>query len=549
MDDNLINTRAKNLTKAIFQHESGMNFDAKGDNGTTYGAGQWQPETWKSHAKIVLGDENAPMTKDNQSVVAQGMMHKWIKEGKNAAQIAALWNSGSDKGWEDKVGAKTYPDGTTIKYNVPKYVKEVTDLYQKYKTEPSQTQQTEQTQPEKRGLLSTIAHGIINPVATMVARPFQAGAELLGASAEDVDKFSKEQLGGFVEPVPQNASDVVKDIGRAGETVALGMPVGTLKGAITAGAVMGAGSGLESNPTVSGAVTGGLLGGGLGLGGGLISKLLGKLPKTLVSSAFKDLTPPEIEKALQTKTIGTSNNLLNQSQKAIADYGTQIDNLLSKSEKTGIGGVVGGGSGNDAIRQTITQFPEFNSDKGMVKMLNKIKSLIPATLPGKASRGTILGLIDKIANGTATLTEKNTVRSAIDGATKGGYAKLAKALNPSAGHDLAMTFADALRGEVQNWVPETQPIFDEFSKEIAFRNAVRQAINKGKTGILGWNDIVPYMLGSNLGGLPGGLGTVALERGASNPAVKFGLAKGTQAVGKVLKPIASRAGLLSIGQK
>lgn len=407
-----------------------------------------------------------------------------------------------------------------------------------------QTPSTNEEKP-KQGFLSSVAHGIIDPVATMVARPFQAIAELAGASSEDVDKFSKEHLGGFVAPVPQNASDVVKDIGRGAQTVALGMPVGTLGGAAKAGAVMGAGGGLEQNPSVSGAVTGGLLGAGLGLGGGLVSKALGAIPKSLTSSAFKDLSPQEIEKALQTKKIGTSNSLLKQSQKAVEDYGNQIDKLLADSKKVGIGGVVGGGSGNDAIRQTISQFPEYNSDKGMAKMLSKIKNLIPSTVPGKYSRGTIVGLIDKIANGTATLTEKNAVRSAIDSATKGGYAKLAKALNPSMGHDLAMTFADALRGEVQNWIPETQPIFAEFTKEMGFRNAVQQAINKGKTGILGWNDIVPFMLGNNLGGLPGGLTGVAIEKGARNPAIQFGVAKGFKGLGKVVKPIANRAGLVS----
>lgn len=140
MDENEINTQAKNLTKAIFQHESGTNYNAKGDAGTSSGAGQWQAATWKGQAKDVLGDENAPMTPENQSVVAQGTIRKLIKQGKNAADIAAIWNSGSDKDWQDKVGTTTI-NGQQIKYNVPKYVKDVTDLYHTYKGQPSdQTQ-------------------------------------------------------------------------------------------------------------------------------------------------------------------------------------------------------------------------------------------------------------------------------------------------------------------------------------------------------------------------------------------------------------------------
>ena len=543
---------AVNLAKAIRQTESGGNFTAKGKSGE-YGAYQFTEPTWKAMSSKY--GVNAPLNKatsEQQNEVAYRQVKEWKDKGYNPGQIASMWNSGKPDAYLDSTYKGTNKSGA--KYDVPAYAKSVATAYQAIKkggqvqsdpNNPSSTANQTPTEQPKRGFLSTVAHGLIDPVATIVARPFQVGAELLGASPEAVDKFSKDQLGGFVAPVPQNASDVVKDVGRAAQTVAFGMPVGTLGGAIKAGAVMGAGGGLEQNPSIEGATTGGLLGAGLGLGGGLVSKALGAIPKSLVSSAFKDLSPAEIEKALQTKTIGTSNNLLQQSRKAVADYGNQIDKLLTDSKKVGIGGIVGGGSGNDAIRQTITQFPEYNSDKGVVKMLTKIKSLLSSSNSGVADRGTIVGLIDKINKGTATLKEKNLVRSAIDSATKGGYTKLAKALNPNAGHDLAMTFADNLRGEVQNWVPETQPIFAEFAKEMGFKNAVNQAINKGKTGILGWNDIVPFMLGNNLGGLPGGLAGVAIEKGAKNPAIQFGLAKGIQGLGKVVKPIANRTGLVS----
>ena len=137
-DDPAVAQQAKNLTKAIFQHESGTNYNqgldgsTGGDAGTSKGAGQWQAATWKEQAQDVLGDANAPMTKENQSVVAQGTIRKLIAQGKNAAQIAAIWNSGNDTNWQNKVGVTTI-NGQQIKYNVPKYVKDVTDLYQQYK--------------------------------------------------------------------------------------------------------------------------------------------------------------------------------------------------------------------------------------------------------------------------------------------------------------------------------------------------------------------------------------------------------------------------------
>lgn len=109
-----------------------MDYNAVGDAGTSHGAGQWQDATWKAQAKDVLGNANAEKTKENQSVVAQGTIRKLIKQGKNAAQIAAIWNSGNDSDWENKVGTTTI-NGQQIKYNVPQYVKSVTDLYQQYK--------------------------------------------------------------------------------------------------------------------------------------------------------------------------------------------------------------------------------------------------------------------------------------------------------------------------------------------------------------------------------------------------------------------------------
>ena len=131
MDQDVIN-----LAKAIRQKESGGNFSAVGDAGTSKGGYQWQPATWKEHSKKILGKEGAEMTPDNQNAVAYGMIKTWKDQGLNPAQIAAKWNSGQPNGWENKVGITTI-NGKKIKYNVPAYVKEVTDIYQSLKTPTS----------------------------------------------------------------------------------------------------------------------------------------------------------------------------------------------------------------------------------------------------------------------------------------------------------------------------------------------------------------------------------------------------------------------------
>lgn len=120
---------AVNLAKAIRQTESGGDFNAQGKSGES-GAYQWMPTTWKAHAKEALGNENADMTPENQNAVAYTIIKKRKDAGLNAAQIAAEWNSGSSTGWENKVG--TNKQG--VAYNVPQYVKSVTDTYQQYKS-------------------------------------------------------------------------------------------------------------------------------------------------------------------------------------------------------------------------------------------------------------------------------------------------------------------------------------------------------------------------------------------------------------------------------
>lgn len=126
-----------NLSKAIFQRESGGDFNAVGDAGTSHGAGQWQPGTWKAQAKDVLGDENAQMTPANQKAVIQVSIAKDKAAGLNPAQIAAKWNSGRTHDWENHVGTTTI-NGQQIHYDTPKYVKDVTELYQQYKNQGGQ---------------------------------------------------------------------------------------------------------------------------------------------------------------------------------------------------------------------------------------------------------------------------------------------------------------------------------------------------------------------------------------------------------------------------
>ncbi len=96
--------------------------------------------------------------------------------------------------------------------------------------------------PREPSALASMAKSLFTAPATIVARPFQAAAELAGASDTQVDEFTKKipVVGGLIAPVPQGIADVKKDAGRAIQTVALGTGA-----PIAGGAAFGLGSSLE----------------------------------------------------------------------------------------------------------------------------------------------------------------------------------------------------------------------------------------------------------------------------------------------------------------
>lgn len=239
------------LSKAIFQHESGGDFNAVGDAGTSHGAGQWQPATWKAQAKDVLGDENAAMTPQNQKAVIQVTIAKDKASGLNPAQIAAKWNSGQPDGWENKIGTTTI-NGQQIKYNVPAYVKAVTDLYQQNKQK-----------------VSAPASGGYNP--TPYSKPTDGSVgqfDFTGASATPPPP-DPSTLGGQLAGRGQDLSQALQTGGTGLGEIA--------KGNVARGAFDAGSGALQTAGAVAGGV-GDLIGGAIGLipGAKSVEGLLGK---------------------------------------------------------------------------------------------------------------------------------------------------------------------------------------------------------------------------------------------------------------------------------
>jgi len=160
---------------------------------------------------------------------------------------------------------------------------------------------------------------LVKAPITMVARPFQAVAALGGVSDEAIDKFSKEKLGGFVAPTPDNFSDVKKDIGRGIETVAFGL------GPVSGGAAIGLGSSLESGEDLFSVQT--AFQTVLGAGAGKILGLVGKPIADATGKVIGKITPQYLK------------NVASSGTKAMSDFAKQhniLPEVTSKALSTGV---------------------------------------------------------------------------------------------------------------------------------------------------------------------------------------------------------------------
>lgn len=168
--------------------------------------------------------------------------------------------------------------------------------------------------PKGGNALIDFAKNIFEAPATIIARPFQAAADLgdyLGTKIEadkatsqgntaaasailaaDAQREQKKQtessFGGLVAPIPKNAADVKKDVGRAAETVALGTGA-----PLAGGALFGAGASLEQGNDLFSAQT--AIDAALGAGGGKVLDWVGKPILNAAGKVIGTITPKIIK--------------------------------------------------------------------------------------------------------------------------------------------------------------------------------------------------------------------------------------------------------------
>ena len=202
MNPSQLDPQALNLAKAIRRAETGTSTDpynARGASGES-GAYQYMPDTWKQWSKQYLGQEDAPLSIENQNKVAYSRIKELKDQGLNPAQIASMWNSGKAEAYRE--GLKGV-NSKGVEYDVPAYVQKVSQYYNEAKGQQAapigntQTVTTvPQETPEQGGILSQLGTGKIEPPKEQSKLDYRLGqgSEALGTLSEGVAEGDISQI-------------------------------------------------------------------------------------------------------------------------------------------------------------------------------------------------------------------------------------------------------------------------------------------------------------------------------------------------------------------
>lgn len=355
-----------------------------------------------------------------------------------------------------------------------------TKLLQTIKADTAQGKDTSKLQKALNDLTQSI--GNQGEQATQLGTGGLSNKEVIGSSI---------QLASNLIPGAPKGSNLLTKVG-----------VGAAKGYVT-----DVGNKLQDpNKTIGQAFVPGagtLIGGVIPLASAAVQKVTQNLPTWLVKKALPKLDSGNTQTALK-KPIGTISTLYNDSQKAVQGYESQVQSILKNSKYENEVGRV-----SDVVNSVKSGFPNAGFDDKKIVNIVKQVAKVNSTL------------VDKVANGEATLTEQNLLRKELDHAV---YPKFTDTPSLTFNKQVAKQFSDLLRTNVQTTAHETGPIFSEYAKEINFNKALSAASKKIQKGAaVGLYDIASYFGG----GLPG----VVAEKTVRAPAAQLTAAKGLQKLG------------------
>ncbi|MDE2233280.1 MAG: hypothetical protein KGJ90_04085 [Patescibacteria group bacterium] len=267
-----------------------------------------------------------------------------------------------------------------------------------------------------------------------------------------------------------------------------------------------------------GTLTGGALGGALGGA----SQLLDYLPSRIAASALK-IDPATGEYALKTQGgIHTIPTMLKNSWQNRQTYEDTIQNILAGKGEPLLGIEPNAsyattlGAGNQSLQNALSAFPQSKILNDAADPLAATAKAIGKVVPGQGS------LIDKVMNGEATLAEKNALRKAIDPLVHPKYTDTSRM---TFNKQVAKSFADNLRQEVQTVAPETKALFKGYAKEITLNKALNRIAKRSPGGPVGLRDLVGALAGGAFG-LPSALGGALFSHLTGSPEGLFTVAKG-----------------------
>jgi len=536
------------LAKAIRKTESNDNFNAKGKSGE-FGAYQFMPTTWKQFAKETFGNENTEMSPSNQNAVAYTMIKKWKDIGLNPAQIAAKWNSGSHEGWENKVGVNKMG----VSYDVPAYVKKVTDAYQTFKVPLIETAQASNgetpTQPTTglfgQNTQDTLYGQLLDNSITRGIKAIFPG-EKIGQSIGTLGGYVASGFNPDYDISAPTPLQVAGDIAQAALMVGTGQPTGTagvqvlgktvpvMQTATTALGRIGQASAVGAGLTGTGAIAegetnvgqilkesavGGIAGGTFGVAGEVINKTLTSLPNRFAKFAFPGLKTPEaLDYAVKNTKVGTLPSMIEHNQKSMNSFNSQIKTILAHPDNVDI--KIKPETIIDGVLET---FPR--SEYTPSSIFNTIKKQVPSEA----------ATISKLQKGIAlNLEDSNKLRQVLDSRTYKPSALDTPEIK--AGKELIEAFGNSIRKQVQTLAPETQPIFANYSKEITLSKVLNKLKDKSDSkSILSLMDLASMGFGtiSGIGPAVGLVGQKVLQA----PETKIMTAKALSSV----SPVANKA--------
>lgn len=296
--------------------------------------------------------------------------------------------------------------------------------------------------------------------------------------------------------------------GRIGANVALGAGLGATKAVADAKSI-----GEVAKSAGKGALAAGALSGGAEAVGTLVNNL----PSWLTKAAFPKLKPQNVGYALEHTNLGSTEQLLKNSEASLQNYEGQIQSVLSHPQFKSVAE-----DPAPILSDALSIFP--NSEYTTADLIKNAKDIAPK----------VGGLITKMEAGQADIQELNTIRKELDQATKSVYTSVNR---PPETKALGAALSNAIREHVQTYAPATKSIFADYSKEIDLQKALSLA-SKKNGGTVSFKDVVAGGTGFAHAGLKGALEAILLERGLASPAVKLAGAKLVEQVGKVA-PVAN----------